>query len=76
MRKIWNKLLHITIPIMESFNKSLKTEVFNDNKVFSTRDEVRKAIFEYIELFYNRKRRHSSLGYLCPLEFEKLNLQK
>lgn len=57
--------------IMESFNKSLKTEILNSNEIFSTRDEAKKAIFEYIELFYNRKRRHSSLGYLSPLEFEK-----
>jgi putative transposase len=62
--------------IMESFNKSLKTEMMDNNKVFATREEAKKAIFEYIELFYNRKRRHSSLGYLSPLEYEKLNLTK
>ncbi|CAH2212787.1 transposase [Tepidibacter aestuarii] len=48
----------------------------NANKIFANKDEVKKAIFEYIEMFYNRKRRHSSLAYLSPLEFEKLNLQK
>lgn len=62
--------------IMESFNKSLKTEMMDSNKVFATREEAKKAVFEYIELFYNRKRRHSSLGYLSPLEYEKLNLSK
>lgn len=59
--------------IMESFNKSLKTELLNNDTLFPTRDAAKKAIFEYIELFYNRKRRHSSLGYVSPLEFEKLN---
>lgn len=48
----------------------------DNNKVFATREEAKKAIFEYIELFYNRKRRHCSLGYLSPLEYEKLNLTK
>ncbi len=62
--------------IMEFFNKSLKTEMMDSNKVFATREEVKKAVFEYIELFYNRKRRHSSLGYLSPIEYEKLNLNK
>lgn len=62
--------------IMESFNKSLKTEMMDGNKVFATREKAKKAIFEYIELFYNRKRRHSSLGYLSPIEYEKLNLSK
>ena len=62
--------------IMESFNKSLKTEIFDDNKVFSTRDEVKKAIFEYIKIFYNLKRRHYSLVYLCALELKILSLQK
>ncbi|WP_353097172.1 IS3 family transposase [Tissierella praeacuta] len=62
--------------IMEFFNKSLKTEMMDSNKVFATREEAKKAVFEYIEFFYNRKRRHSSLGYLSPLEYEKLNLSK
>jgi transposase InsO family protein len=38
-----------------------------------TRAEVRTAIFEYLELFYNRRRRHSSLGYLSPVDFERRN---
>jgi len=50
--------------------------MMDGNKVFATREEAKNAIFEYIELFYNRKRRHSSLGYLPPLEYEKLNLTK
>ncbi|MBU5314368.1 IS3 family transposase [Tissierella carlieri] len=39
-------------------------------------EEAKRAIFECIELFYNRKRSHSALGYLSPLEYEKLNLSK
>lgn len=62
--------------IKESFNKSLKTEILDRNKLFPTRDDAKKVIFEYIELFYNRKRRHSSLGYISPLEFEKSNPTK
>ena len=38
---------------------------------YQTRAEARASIFEYIELFYNPKRRHSSLGYLSPAEYEK-----
>ncbi len=38
---------------------------------FATRQEARRAIFEYVEVFYNRKRRHSALGYLSPVEFEE-----
>jgi len=55
---------------MESFYHSLKTEwvVFEDYK---TRSEARSSIFSYIELFYNRKRRHSSLGQKSPMVFEK-----
>jgi len=36
-----------------------------------TRDAARQALFEYIEVFYNRKRRHSSLGYMSPVHFEE-----
>jgi transposase InsO family protein len=39
--------------------------------MFATRDQARAAIFEYLEAFYNRVRRHSSLGYLSPAEFER-----
>ena len=40
------------------------------------RAEARTAIFEYLEYFYNRRRRHSSLGYLSPVEFERRNYQR
>jgi len=54
---------------MESFFASLKTELVHHRRYFS-RDEAKTDIFEYIEVFYNRQRLHSSLGYLTPVEFE------
>ena len=55
---------------MESFFASLKKELVHDAR-FVTRAEARAAIFEYIEVFYNRQRRHSSLGYVSPAEYEQ-----
>ncbi|MBL7196580.1 MAG: IS3 family transposase [Candidatus Omnitrophica bacterium] len=40
-------------------------------KTFRTREETRQAIFEYIEIYYNRKRAHSTLGYKSPSEYDK-----
>src|SRR5712691_1252318 len=54
---------------MESFFASLKKELVHDAD-FATRAEARAAIFEYIEVFYNNQRRHSSLGYVSPAEYE------
>ncbi len=55
--------------VSESFFKSLKSErVYNNS--YSTRKHAELDIFEYIEVWYNRKRRHSSLGYLTPMEIE------
>ena len=54
---------------VESFFGRLKCEL--DVEVFDTRDQARGAIFEYLEVFYNRVRRHSSLGFLSPAEFER-----
>lgn len=51
---------------MESFWGKLKSEWLND-KVFKTREEAKKAVFEYIELFHNRRRLHSSNGYIPPV---------
>jgi putative transposase len=53
---------------MESFFATLKTECAGDG--FETRKEARTRIFEYLEGWYNRKRLHSYLGYLSPVEFE------
>lgn len=55
---------------MESFFASLKKELVHDAD-FVTRAEARAAIVEYIEVFYNTKRRHSSLGYVSPAEYEQ-----
>jgi putative transposase len=55
---------------MESFFASLKKELVHDAD-FATRAEARAALFEYIEVFYNGQRRHSSLGYVSPVEYEK-----
>jgi putative transposase len=54
---------------MESFFSSLKTER-TARKLYRTRDEARADVFDYIERFYNPKRRHSTIGYLSPMEFE------
>ena len=53
----------------ETFFASLKSELIGD-RVFITREQARREIFEYIEVFYNRRRLHSYLGYLTPHEFE------
>jgi transposase InsO family protein len=55
--------------VMESFWSTLKTELVHHER-FETHEEARAAIFEYIEVFYNRKRLHSSLGYQSPEAFE------
>ena len=56
--------------VVESFFASLKTELIYRRR-FQTRQEAQSAIFTYIEGFYNRRRRHSTLGYLSPAEFEQ-----
>jgi len=55
--------------VVESFFGSLKTERVHRQQ-YLTRDQARRDIFAYIELFYNRRRLHSSLGYLSPVQFE------
>lgn len=55
---------------MESFFSSLKTERVR-GKVSRTRDAARADVFDYIERFYNTIRRHSTIGYLSPVEFER-----
>ena len=56
---------------MESFFGSLKTEWLGDKK-YKTREQAKNDIFNYIEMFYNRKRRHAALGYLSPAAYEEL----
>jgi putative transposase len=55
---------------MESFFSSLKTER-TALKLYRTRDEARADVFDYIERFYNPKRRDSTIGYMSPMEFER-----
>ena len=55
---------------MERFFSSLKTEG-TAREVYRIRDDARADVFDYIERFYNPRRRHSTLGYLSPVEFEK-----
>ncbi len=55
---------------MESFFSSLKTERIG-KKVYRTRDNARADLFEFIERFYNKLRRHSMIGYVSPVEFER-----
>ena len=54
---------------MESFFSSLKVERVA-RKIYRTRDQARADVFDYIERFYNPRRRHSTIGYLSPMEFE------
>ncbi len=54
---------------VESFFGTLKTELVYQQR-FATRQAARQAVFEYIEVFYNRQRRHSALGYLSPEAYE------
>ena len=55
--------------VVESFFDSLKTEI--DQQVFESREQARQRLFDYIEIFYNRSRRHSTLGYVSPATFEQ-----
>lgn len=56
--------------VAESFFSTLKTE-WTDDLDYKTKSEAKQSIFEYIEVFYNRQRRHSYLGYLSPVEYER-----
>jgi len=61
--------------VIESFYRTLKVELIYQNK-YETRRQAQRDIFEYIEIFYNRERLHSSIGYCSPEEYEKLMLTK
>lgn len=60
---------------VESFFHTLKTEMIY-HEDFQTRDEARRAIFEWVEAFYNRQRSHSTLGYRSPVDFERVAREK
>ena len=55
--------------VVESFFGTLKTELIHHH-TYATRNQARLALFEYLEVFYNRKRRHSALDYRSPAEYE------
>jgi transposase InsO family protein len=57
--------------VVESFFGTLKTELVHHH-TYATRNEARLALFEYLEVFYNRKRRHSTLDYRSPAEYESM----
>lgn len=59
---------------MESFFASLKKERVHDED-YATREQAKASIFEYIEAFDNRARRHSALGYVAPDEYERTHNQ-
>ncbi len=56
--------------IAKSFSRTLKTELIH-HEGFQTREEAQQEIFEYIEVFYNRQRKHSNNGYLAPFKYEQ-----
>jgi putative transposase len=60
---------------VESFFASLKRELVHDEQ-YTTREQAKASIFEYLEVFYNRVRRHSSLGFVSPAEFERTHNPK
>ena len=60
--------------VAESFFKTLKTELVDDSD-FATRADARRAIFEFIEVWYNRQRLHSHLDYRSPMEYELVPLK-
>ena len=59
----------------ESFFASLKREAFPDDYCFDMKACARRAVFDYLETFYNRKRRHSSLGNISPEAFLRKHFQ-
>jgi len=60
--------------VAESFFASLETELL-DRRTFKTRDQARLALFQWIESFYNSRRRHSALGYLSPEKYEQMMIK-
>ena len=55
--------------VVESFNATIKTELIH-RSIWETREDARAAVYEYVEVWYNSKRIHSSLGNLSPITFE------
>lgn len=61
--------------VIESFWGRMQTELLN-RKRWNTRVELASAMFEYVEVFHNRQRRHSSIGMLTPIEYENMHHAK
>jgi putative transposase len=61
--------------VLESFHATIKKDLIH-RRSWPTKAEARVAVFEYIEAFYNRRRRHSTLGYLSPADFENSSLPR
>ena len=59
--------------VVESFFSTLKNELVHEQR-FHTREDAHAAVFEFIEVFYNRQRLHQTLGYVSPMEFEAKRL--
>jgi transposase InsO family protein len=57
--------------VAESFFATLEKELIQESN-WPIREQARRAIFDFVEIWYNRQRRHSSLGYRTPAEFEQL----
>lgn len=60
--------------VAESFFHTLKTHIIHDYD-YKTRELANKALFEYIEIYYNRAHRHSTNGWISPEQYEQLNYQ-
>ncbi len=60
--------------VAESFFKTLKSELVYQQE-FTTREAAKRSIFEYIEIWYNRQRKHSALGYLSPFNYNRVHFQ-
>jgi putative transposase len=61
--------------VCESFHATIKKELLY-RRSWPTKQEARTAVFEWIEVFYNRERRHSTLGYYSPAEYERISIEK
>lgn len=61
--------------VMESFFHTLKTELVRHEN-FQTREEAKMKVFDYIEIYYNRQRIHSSIDYFTPVEYENNSISR
>ena len=59
--------------VVESFFSTLKNELVHEQR-FQTHEDAQAAVFEFIEVFYNRQRLHQTLGYVSPMQFEARRL--